>query len=180
MSDTGWTKEQIKQYDALALEDYSYVATDEERRYKKSWKISLNKEETQGPTEQCPDFREATQKRKRLYDEYVERTGERNRPIPPAQQIRQRREQQFECLDDMITQLILEQDGDCTLHPDQHLRLRPHTGSSTTIGSRIKVGILGELRPGLKSNFLFFFFFQRCHFACWKFNLLAIDRGGVD
>ena len=47
---------------------------------------------------------------------------------------------------DTITQLIIEQDGDFTLHPDQHLRLRHHTGSSTTIGSRIKVGILDELR----------------------------------
>ena len=28
-----------------------------------------------------------------------------------------------------ITQLILEQDGDLTLHPDQHLRLRHRTGT---------------------------------------------------
>ena len=97
LSDTGWTKEQIEQYDAFASEDHSFVATPEDRsRYKKSWKISLNKEGTHGPTKQRPDFREATQKCKRLYDEYVERTGEGNRPIPPAQQIRQRREQQFE------------------------------------------------------------------------------------
>ena len=97
LSDMGWTKEQIEQYNALAMEDHSYAATPEDRsRYKKSWKISLNKEGTQGPTKQHPDFREPTQKCKRLYDEDVERTGEGNRPIPPAQQIRQRREQQFE------------------------------------------------------------------------------------
>ena len=37
LSDIGWTEEQIKQYDAFALEDHSYVATPEERgRYKSS------------------------------------------------------------------------------------------------------------------------------------------------
>ena len=40
LSDIGWTGEQIKQYDAVALEDHSYVATPDERsRYKNSWKI---------------------------------------------------------------------------------------------------------------------------------------------
>ena len=97
LSDTGWTKEQSEQYDALALEDHSHVATPQERsRFQKSWQISFNKEGTQGPTKQRPDFREPKQKCKRLYGEYVERTGEGIRPIPPAQQIRQRREQQFE------------------------------------------------------------------------------------
>ena len=36
LSDTGWTEEQIKQYDALALEDHFYVATPEERGRKKN------------------------------------------------------------------------------------------------------------------------------------------------
>ena len=54
------------------------------------------------------------------------------------------------------TQLILELDGDFTLQPDQQLRLRHRTGSSTTIGSRIKVGILGDRHPGLNSNFSYF------------------------
>ena len=88
------------------------------------------------------------------YDEYVEKTGEGNRPIPPAQQTRQRREQHFEVSMSTITQLTLEQDGVFTLHPDQHLRLRQHTGSSTTIGSQIKVGIPGEPHPGLNHDML--------------------------
>ena len=55
LSDIGWAEDQIKQYDALALEDHSYVASPEERcRYKNSWKISLNRE--------GPGFREAKQK----------------------------------------------------------------------------------------------------------------------
>ena len=39
----GWTEEQIIQYDELALEDHSYIATREERtRNEKSWVLSLN------------------------------------------------------------------------------------------------------------------------------------------
>ena len=54
-----------------------------------------------------------------------------------------------------ISQLILELDGIFTLQPDQQLRLRQRTGSSTTIGSRINVGILGDLQPGLNSKLFF-------------------------
>ena len=64
------------------------------------WNISLNAEGFQGPLNQRGECTEAKQKRRRLCDEYVERTGEGNRPIPPAQQTRQRREQQFEGLDE--------------------------------------------------------------------------------
>ena len=39
--------------------------------------------------------------------------------------------------------------------------------------SQIEAGIRGKHHPGLNSNFSFFV--QRCHFACRKFNLLAID-----
>ena len=55
-----------------------------------------------------------------------------------------------------ITQFILEQEGNFTLRPGQHLHLRHRTGSSTTIGSRIKAGILGEPRPGPNSKFFLF------------------------
>ena len=47
-----------KPFDALALEDHSFEATPEERgRYKKLWHTSLNKEGTNGPNRQRPDFR---------------------------------------------------------------------------------------------------------------------------
>ena len=63
LSNIRWTEEQIKQYDALALEDLSYVAKTEERsRNEKSWKISLNREGIQGPMNQRPDFMEAKHK----------------------------------------------------------------------------------------------------------------------
>ena len=52
------------------------------------------------------------------------------------------------------TQLIFELYGDFNFQPDQQV-LHPRIGSSTTIGCRIKVGILGDLQLGLHSdNFL--------------------------
>ena len=77
LSDIGWTEEQIKQYDALASEDHSYVASPEERSHdKKSWKFSLNREGMQGPLNQRPDFFDAKHKCKILYEEHTARTGE--------------------------------------------------------------------------------------------------------
>ena len=94
--DTGWTEEQIKQYDAIALEDHSHVAANEERRRnQKSCNISLNREGLQGPMIQRSDFIEAMHKCKRLHDEYTETIGETNKPNLPVQQIRERREHQF-------------------------------------------------------------------------------------
>ena len=56
----GWTEEQIIQYDAIALEDQSHVATRQERsRNGKSWKFSLNADGIQGPLNQRSDFVEA-------------------------------------------------------------------------------------------------------------------------
>ena len=80
LSEHGWTEEQIRQYDALALEGHSYEATPEERRrWEKNWHIALNKEGKQGPMRQRPDFCEAKQTYRQLYKEHVESTGEGNR-----------------------------------------------------------------------------------------------------
>ena len=77
------------------MEDHSYEATPEERGlYEKSWHISLNKEGTQGPMRQRPDFRERT----RIFNYttiHVESAGEGNSPIHPEDQARHHR-QQFE------------------------------------------------------------------------------------
>ena len=48
------------------------------------------------------------------------------------------------------------------------IRHRQLSGSNTTIGSRTKVGILGDPHPGLNGSDIFFF-------ACQKMNSLAID-----
>ena len=57
LSKTGWTEEQIIQYDELALEDHSYIATRGERdRNEKSWVLTLNEEGAQRPMNQRSDF----------------------------------------------------------------------------------------------------------------------------
>ena len=44
-----------------------------------------------------------------------------------------------------------EPDGNIVLH---QVRLHPRTGSSTTIGSRIKFAMIGDLHPGLNRQFV--------------------------
>ena len=97
----GGLRKQIIQYFEIALEDHSYVATWQERnRNGKSWTFSLNAEGIQGPLNQRSDFIEAKQKCKRLHDEHTAITGDGSKPFPPAQQVRQRLDQQFEGLEE--------------------------------------------------------------------------------
>ena len=85
---------------------------------------------------------------------------------------RQRRNPQFEGLEEyVIIKSILEQDGGLILRSHRetcgirHLRLHQINGNCVTIGSRTKVGILGDPHPGLNSSD---FLVQRCSFACQK------------
>ena len=97
LSDIGWSEEGMMQYEKIASEDHSYTATREERRRNgKSWKLSLNAEGVQGPLNQRSDFRGAKQTCKRLHHECTAITGSGNKPIPPEQHVRHRRNQQFE------------------------------------------------------------------------------------
>ena len=60
LSKIGWTEKQFIQFDILALEDQSYVATNDERiRNRKGWVLKFNKEGAQGPLNQRPDFVDA-------------------------------------------------------------------------------------------------------------------------
>ena len=56
----------------------------------------------------------------------------------------------------------------------QHIRPCQLSGSSTMIGSRTIVGIVGDPHPGLNSCV---FSHQRCFFACRKVNSLVINGG---
>ena len=61
----------------------------------------------------------------------------------------------------IIIKSILEQDGGLILRSHretcgiQHLRLHQLNGNSTTIGSRTKVGFLGDPHPGLNNIDIF-------------------------
>ena len=137
-SDLGWTEEKIIQYDAIALEDHSYVATWQERsRNGKSWNISLNREGIQRPLNQRSDFLEAKHKCNRLYDEHTDITGEGNKPIHPAQQVRQRLNQQLKGLEENDNRLELRTGWRLmfvvTLATEQRLEVKSKLGFVTNI-----------------------------------------------
>ena len=119
---------QIKQYDAIALEDHSYVSPTEERsRIKKSWTFSLNREGIQGPMNQRPDFIEAKHKMQKDFMKNTQRelVKETDRSI-----LRSKSDSDVtnnsRCWMSTFTQLILEQDGKfCPA-------TRPTTSSSST------------------------------------------------
>ena len=72
LSDIGWTEQRIIQYNEIGVEDHSHIATRQEsRRNEKSWKLSLNTKNIQGPLNQRSDFKEAKQTCKILYHEYT-------------------------------------------------------------------------------------------------------------
>ena len=73
-----------------------------------------------------------------------------------------------------ITDLTVPQDGD-TILPPRRIRLRHHTGNQAATGSQLGARIRGKHHPGLGSNFFSSLIVLRCHFACRKINLLAID-----
>ena len=58
---------------------------------------------------------------KRLYQEHTANSGSGNKPIPPEQQVRQRRNQQFEGYEEhRISALMLVQEGDTTPSSTTH------------------------------------------------------------
>ena len=160
-SDVGWAEEQIIQYDEIALEDHSYVATWQERsQNEKFWNVSLNAEGIQGPLNQRSDCIEAKQTCKRLYHEYTAITGEGHQSLL--------HNKSGNGLINNFDDVNFVQDGDSTFPPGRRIHLRQRIGSRTASGGQIEAGIRGKHH------------LQRCHFACPKFNLLAMDRGGVD
>ena len=113
LSGIGWAEEQIKQYDAFALEDHSCVSPTEERsRTKKSWTFSLSREGIQGPMNQRPDFIEAKHKMQKDFMKNTQRelVKETDRSI-----LRSKSDSDVtnnsRCWMSTNTQLILEQDG---------------------------------------------------------------------
>ena len=105
----GWTEKDLMLYDRIALEKHINVATRAERiQNSKHWILTLNKEGAQQPLHQRPDFAQAKRECKRLHDEHLARTQEDSRTIPRCQQVRQRKEQQFEEIEEF----------DCAVDPE--------------------------------------------------------------
>ena len=99
---------------------------------------------------QRPVLCEAKHTYRQLYKDHVECIGEGNNSIHPADQTRQSHRQRFKGFEEYNYMVHLELDGNIIF---QQARLHPHIGS-TTIGSRIKVWIIGDLQPGLNSFFV--------------------------
>ena len=88
-------------YDRVALEKHSCTATKSERiQDSKRCMLTLNKEGPQQPLNQRPDFAQAKRECKRLHDEHMARTQQDYRTIPRSQQVRQRKGQAFEGLEE--------------------------------------------------------------------------------
>ena len=161
LSDIGWTEERVLQYEEIAVEDHSYVATRQERsRNETSWKLSLNAEGIQGPMNQRSDFKEAKQTCKRLYHEFSTITGSGNEPIPPDKSDKGAINS-LKVLMNAVIDLKLLQDDD--------------GNQAATCGQR-GTEIRGHLHPGENSDYSFncsrrVIFISRAG----KLNLLAID-----
>ena len=150
----GRTEEQIRQYDALALEDHSYEDTlGERRRWGKNWHtIALMKKENKVQRGNALIFVEAKQAH-RVNKTKNTRKVPAKELIPSIQHTKQNKIIDNNSKDQRSTtvRFTLELDGHII---PQQVRLHPRNGSSTMIWSRIKVGITGDLQPGLNSNSL--------------------------
>ena len=97
----------------------------------KHWIPNLNEDCPQQPLNQRHDFAQAKRECKILQDEYMARTHQEYRTIPRSQQVRQRKEQQFEQAGS------INQSGEtCRLR-----RRRPRPRIGTAIFGRQEVGI---------------------------------------
>ena len=97
LSDIGWKENDIMLHDRIALEKHIYVATEAERiQNSKYCTLTLCAEGPQQPLNQRRDFAQVKRECKRLCDEHLARTQQAYRTIPRSQQVRQRKEQQFE------------------------------------------------------------------------------------
>ena len=89
------------QNDRIVFEKHHHPPIKAERiQNSKHWILTLNAEGPQQPLDQRPDFPQAKRECKRLHDEYLAKTQENYRPIHRNQQVRQRKEQQFESGED--------------------------------------------------------------------------------
>ena len=97
----GWKEKDIMLFDRIALEKHFHLATRAEGiQHSKHWILTLNKDIPQEPLNQRPDFAEAKRECKRLHDEHLARTQHDHRKIPRSQQVRQRKGEAFEGIEE--------------------------------------------------------------------------------
>ena len=88
-------------FDRIALEKHHYTVTKAERiQNSKHWILTLNAEGPQQPLNERPDFTQAKRECKRVHDEHLAKTQQSYRPILRSQQVRQRKEQQLDGIEE--------------------------------------------------------------------------------
>ena len=120
-------------------------------------------EGTQGPLIQHSDFTEAKQKCKRPYDEHTAITGDGNKPSPPAQPVRQKQ-----------AWSTIWRPRRNTITSTTHSSSSSHSQQSSDWKSN-RSWDSWPTSSWTEQDFSVFFFVLRCHFACRKCNLLALD-----
>ena len=94
-------EQQIMLFDRIALEKHHYTVTKAERiQNSKHWILTLNAEGPQQPLNERPDFTQAKRECKRVHDEHLAKTQQSYRPILRSQQVRQRKEQQLDGIEE--------------------------------------------------------------------------------
>ena len=151
LSDIGWPQESIIQYDEIALEDHSYVATKRERsRNEKSWTLSLNAEGIQWRS----DFKEAKETCKNCT-----KSIQRPLQVETILSIQSNKSDKgvintLKALENMHIDLKLLQDGDTILLPQRiRLHLRHHDGNQAANCGQLGAGIRGNLHHGVNRDF---------------------------
>ena len=150
LSDIGWTEERILQYDEIALEDHSYVATQQERgRTEKSWKRSLNAEGIQGKLNQRSE-------RRSKHAKDCITNFQRSLDVETNQFLQSNKSDKglinsLKALRNAFFDLKLLHDGDTILLP-QRIHLRHHDGNQAAICGQLGAGIRGDHHPGLNSE----------------------------
>ena len=99
---------------------------------------------------QRPDFREAKHAFCRLFKELVESTGQGNKSIHPAQQRRQNSQHQFDEHEEYA--YTVQPRTGWRYYPFNKFVFIPAVAARNMNGSRNKVGIIGDLQPGLNSQ----------------------------
>ena len=142
----GGLKSRLFSMTNLHWKNHSYSATREERtRNEKSWVLKLNKEGVQGPMNQGPDFVEAKREMKRLHDEHVKETSEGNTPIHLGQRPKQRRNQQFEGLEEY----------DCQIDAQTGWRTYPSKSQGNLSRNPTHSSSSTQLKPATSNIFVF-------------------------
>ena len=133
LSEIGWREKLLKLYDRIALVKHICVATRAERIQNSKHRIlTINAEGPQQPLNQRPNFAQAKRECKRLHDEHLTRTQQDYGAIPRSQQVRQRKEQQFEATKNMTAQVTRKQVGSSTKGTSSGSRANLQTASSSS------------------------------------------------